>query len=80
MDSDTDSYFEEHSESEEQIAGPIHINLNIEESPESPPPGSPSPAPAPPAPISVGEVSPSGNCQTTGQTSSNILFGQMSLN
>ena len=58
MDSDNDSYFEESSESEEEIAGPIHINVNIEESPESPPPGSPSPAPAPPAPIPVVELSP----------------------
>ena len=56
MDSDKDSYFEESSEAEEEVAGPIHINENIEESPESPPPASPSPAP--PAPIPVGELSP----------------------
>ena len=73
MDSDNDSYFEESFESEEEIAGPMHIKVNIEESPESPPPGSPSPAPAPPAPFSVGELPPSGNCQTTGQTSSVFL-------
>ena len=58
MDSDNDSYFEESSESEEEIAGPIPIKVNIEEPPESPPPGSPSPGPAPPAPIPVGELSP----------------------
>ena len=58
MDSDNDSFFEETSESEEEIAGPINIIVNIKESPESPPPGSPSPSPDPPAPNPVGELSP----------------------
>ena len=58
MDTDNDSYFEESSESEEEISGTIHINVNFEECPESPPPGSPSPTPAPPAPIPVGELAP----------------------
>ena len=59
MESDSDSYFEESSDIEE-VAAPLHITLelNLEESPESPPPGPPSPAPAPPAPIPVGEFSP----------------------
>ena len=37
------------------MAGPLQFNVevNIDESPESPPPGPPSPAPAPPAPIPV---------------------------
>ena len=59
MDSDDESYFEESSsEDEQEVAGPLHINLekNLEESPESPPPGPPSPAPAPPAPIPVENV------------------------
>ena len=54
MDSDNDSYFEESSsEDEREVAGPLHIQVevNVEEPPESPPPGLPSPAPAPPAPI-----------------------------
>ena len=56
MGSDNDSYFEESSsEDEQEVAGPLHFNVevNIEESPESPPLGPPSPAPAPPAPIPV---------------------------
>ena len=59
MDSDSDSYFEENSDKEE-VAAPLHINLelNLEESPKSPPPGPPSPAPAPPALIPAGELSP----------------------
>ena len=59
MDSDSDSYFEESSDNEE-VAAPLHLNLELklEESPESPPPGPPSPAPAPPALIPVGELSP----------------------
>ena len=59
MESDSDSYFEESSDNEE-VAAPLHIYLevNLEESPESPPPGSPSPASAPLAPIPVGEMSP----------------------
>ena len=59
MDSDNESYFEESSSEEEQeVAGPLHINveLKLEESPESPPPGPPSPAPTPPAPIPVENV------------------------
>ena len=59
MDSNSDSYLEESSDNEE-VAAPLHINveLNLEESPESPPPGPPSPAPAPPAPIPVVELFP----------------------
>ena len=59
MDSDSDSYFDESSDNEE-VAALLHISLelNVEESPESPPPGPPSPALAPPAPIPVGEVFP----------------------
>ena len=61
MDSDNDSYFEESSSEDEQgVAGPLHIQneVNVGESPESPPPGSPSPAPAPPAAIPVEELFP----------------------
>ena len=59
MESDSNSYFEESSDNEE-VAAPLHINLelNLEKFPESPPPGPPSPAPAPPAPIPVGELFP----------------------
>ena len=56
MESDNDSYFEESSsEDEQEVAGPLHFNVEviIEESPESPLPGPPSPVPAPPAPIPV---------------------------
>ena len=58
MESDSESYFE--SSDNEEVAAPLHIyfELNLEDSPESPPPGPPSPAPAPPAPIPVGELSP----------------------
>ena len=45
MESDSDSFYEEGSDNEQGVAGPININLNVnlEESPESPPPGPPSP-------------------------------------
>ena len=50
MDSDSDSYYEESSsENEQEVAGPLHINVevNLEGAPELPPPGPPSPAPVP---------------------------------
>ena len=51
MESDNDSYFEESSSEDEQgVAGPLHINVevNLEEPPESPEAGPPSPVlPAP---------------------------------
>ena len=49
MDSDSDSYYEEISDKEQEVAGPLHINVevNLEEAPELPPPGPPSPAPVP---------------------------------
>ena len=58
MDSDSYSYFEESSSGDEQeVAGPLHIqvDLNVEESPESPPPQPGSPPVLPP-PIPVGEL------------------------
>ena len=48
MDSDSGSCFEESLEAEEEVAGPLHINVNIEEPLESPPPSSPSLDPPPP--------------------------------
>ena len=60
MDSGSDSYFEESSSGDEQeVAGPLHIqvDLNVEESPESPPPRPGSPPVLPP-PIPVGELAP----------------------
>ena len=58
MESDSDSYFEESSDNEQEVAGPLNIQVevNIEESPESPPPGLPSPAPALVAQIPVDDV------------------------
>ena len=49
MDSDSDSYYEEISDNEQEVAGPLHINVevNLEEAPVLPPPGPPSPAPVP---------------------------------
>ena len=58
MDSDSDAYYEERSENEQEIAAPLNIQVNDNlESPDSPPPGSPPPAPSPPAPIPGGELS-----------------------
>ena len=60
MDSNSDSYYEESSsEAKEEVARPLHVNLEnyLEESPESPPPGFPTPV-LPPQPIPVGELSP----------------------
>ena len=60
MDSDNDSYFEESSsEDEQEVAGPLHIqvDLNVEESPESPLPRPGSPPVLPPA-FPVGELAP----------------------
>ena len=51
MDSDNDSYFEESSSEEQQeVAGPLHINveINLDEPPEDPEAGPPSPVPPPP--------------------------------
>ena len=53
MDSDSDSYFgETSSEDEQEVAGSLHINveINLEELPEAleagpPPPGPPAPIP-----------------------------------
>ena len=58
MDSDSDSSYEENSEAEKGIAGPLNIkvNVNLEGSPEWPPPVSPSPVL--PQPIPLGEMSP----------------------
>ena len=56
MESDSHSYFEESSSEEEQeVAGPLHIQLevNVPEAPESPPPGSPELVL--PEPIPLGE-------------------------
>ena len=59
MDSDSDSYYEENTEADEGIAGPLNtqVNVNLKESSESPPPGSPSLVPPPP--ILLGELTPS---------------------
>ena len=55
MESDNDSYFEESSDNEQEVAGPlnIHVEVIVGESPESPPPESPSPVL--PQPIPLGE-------------------------
>ena len=76
MDSDADSYYEENSEAEEGLAEPLNIRVNVklEKSPESPPPQPESPSPVAPAPIPVGNLSPSGNCQTTEQLFYNTII------
>ena len=59
MDSDSDSYFEESSsEGEQEVAGPLRINveINLEEPPEAPEAG--PPPPGPPAPIREQELVP----------------------
>ena len=58
MDSDSNSYYEESSDNEE-VAAPLHINLEVilEEFRESPQAGPPSPVP-PPQPFPVVELSP----------------------
>ena len=51
MDSDSDSHYEESSsEDEQEVGGPLHINveINLEEPPEAPEAGPPSPVPPPP--------------------------------
>ena len=59
MESDNDSSFEESSsEDEQEVAGPLHINVYTNESPELLPPQPESPSPVLPAPIPVGELSP----------------------
>ena len=60
MDSDNDSYYEESSsEDEQEMAGPLHfdVEVTLEESPESPPPQPGSPFVLP-VPIPVGELAP----------------------
>ena len=62
MDSDSDFYYEENSEAEEGFAEPLNIqvNVNLEESPESPPPQPEFHSPILPAPHPVGSLSPDG--------------------
>ena len=60
MESDNDSYYEESSsEDEQEMAGPLHfdVEVNVEESPESPPP-QPGSRFVLPVPIPVGELAP----------------------
>ena len=58
MDSDSDSYFEESSDNEHEIAAPLKIQVNVNlESPDSPPPQPGSPLVLP-VPIPVGELAP----------------------
>ena len=59
MESDSDSFYEESSSDEEQEgAGPININveINLEEPPEAPEVGPPAPVPPLPVPIPVDNV------------------------
>ena len=70
MDSDKDSYFEERSsEDEQEVAGSMHIivEINLEEPPESPEAGAPSPVPPPPIPEQ--ELAPGWELPATGITS-----------
>ena len=72
MESDNDSYFEEiSSEDEQEVAGPLHINVEVflEESPESPEAGPPSPILLAPNP--VGNLAPICELPDTG---ANFLF------
>ena len=66
MESDSDSYFEESSSDGEQ-EGALHLNVevNIEESHESPPPQPESP-PILPQPVPVGEFAPVGELPDDG--------------
>ena len=59
MDNDSESFYEENSDNEQDGADPLHINVqvNLEESPESPEAGPPSPV-LPPQLILLGELSP----------------------
>ena len=58
MDSDSNSYFEESSYNEHEIAAPLNIQVSVNlESPESPPPQPVSPLVLP-VPIPVGELAP----------------------
>ena len=56
MESDNESYYEDSSEAEEEAVGPLQLQVNMDESPESPPPGSRSPVP--PQQIPLEEPSP----------------------
>ena len=43
IDSDNESYYKESPEVEEEAVGPLQIQINMDESAESPPPGLPAP-------------------------------------
>ena len=59
MESNSDSYFEESSDNEQEEAAPLNILVNVNlESPESPPPQPESLSPVPPPPIPEHEMSP----------------------
>ena len=51
MDSDNESYCEESSEAEEEVAGPLQMHIKIDEPPESPLARSPSPVLPQPIPV-----------------------------
>ena len=72
MENDSVSFYEEISDNEQEVAGPLNIqvNLNMEESPESPPPG--SLAPVPPQRIPVEEPSPGWEFSTMGIICRNV--------
>ena len=58
MERDSDSYFKESSDNEQEVAAPLNIQVNVNlESPESPPPQPESP-PVLPVPIPVGQLAP----------------------
>ena len=76
MESDSDFFYEENSENEQEVAGPliIQLNLHVEESPESHPPG--SPAPVPPQQIPVEEPSPGWELPDDGNNFLNCFLRQ----
>ena len=77
MESDSDSDYEESSDNEE-VATPLHINLeiNLEESPESPQAGPPSPV-LPPQPVPVGELSPVWELPDDGTNFINVFLTEL---
>ena len=60
MERDSDSFYEEKSENEQEVAAPLKIQVKVNlESPESPPPASPSSSPVlPPPPIPEDVLAP----------------------
>ena len=58
LESDSESYFKESSDNEQEVAAPLNIQVNVNLESLEPPPPQPESPPVLPVPIPVGELAP----------------------